>query len=111
MVSVALSPKSTRSGPTVSTTSCGRVAVVRAEASAPNWTVATLPISPSTMGINCISTVNCWPGRIVPSVHTTSPRAPRLAWGLVPSNRAPLGTMSRTSTEPATVWPTLRTVI
>ena len=83
---------------------------MRAEASAPKWTVATLPISPSAVGISCISTIASSPGRIVPSVQTNSPRAPRLACGVVPSSRVPRGTWSRTSTSQAGTGPVLRTV-
>ena len=72
----------------------GRVTIDRAVASAWKRTLATLPTSPSSVGIICISADVSPPGLIVPSDHTSSPPAPCDAGGAVPSRRVPRGTRS-----------------
>ena len=111
IVITVCSPIKTFSGADISRASFGRVAMVRAVASAPKWTVATLPISPSAMGIICISTADSSPGRSVPMVQRISPCGPCDARGVVPSNFVPLGTWSRISTCAAGIGPVLRTAI
>ena len=44
--------------------------------SASKRTVATLPISPSAVGMSCISTAVCSPGLMVPSDQISSPCGP-----------------------------------
>ena len=106
------SPTSTCLGVWASITSSGLVATVRAEAWALKWTLATLPISPSSMGITCSSTLRSSPGGIVPSDQTSSPPwTPCDACGLVLTNRVPLGISSWISTPCAAIWPALRTLI
>ena len=91
-VSSVSSPTSTRLAPVVSTTSFGRVTIDRAVASAWKRTVATLPTSPSSVGMICISTDVPPPGLSVPNDQTSSPRGPCEAGGAVPSRRVPRGT-------------------
>ena len=79
-------------GAVVSTTSFGRVTIDRAVASAWKRTVATLPTSPSSVGMICISTDVPPPGLSVPNDQTSSPRGPCDAGGAVPSRRVPRGT-------------------
>ena len=61
-------------------------------ASAWKRTVATLPTSPLSVGMICISTVVPLPGLIVPYDQTSSPRVPIEAGGDVPSSGVPRGT-------------------
>ena len=111
IVITTCSPMSTFSAADISRASFGLVEIVRADASAPKWTVATLPTSPSAMGMSSISTDDSSPGRSVPMVQTISPRGPCDALGVVPSNFVPLGVWSRISTWPAGIEPVLRTAI
>ena len=72
-------------------TSLGRVTIERAVATVRKRTAATLPTSPSSVGMICISTVVSPPGLSVPSDQTNSPLGPCEAVGEVPSSRVPRG--------------------
>ena len=69
-------PMSTGWGGTASIRRSGLVARERADASARKVTLATLPTSPSTIGITSIATRAWPPGGRVPSIQTMSPVGP-----------------------------------
>ena len=114
-------PTRTGAGGSAVSLRAARVARARTDASARKLTLATLPTSPSCIGIKSRATRACPPGGSVPSCQTRSLEVPGAsaspgagvgaAGGVVATSAVPNGTESRRTTSLAVALPTFRTRI